>query len=118
MVPQVWETTASNIIMVSATGNDGPLYGTLNDPADTKVVLLVCVALINDYSLIFITWHDYYLGDSFFMGTISFICIEVLVSTTFSVPIVLMPSNLHFNAEALTFCYYDADSCSKILLDD
>lgn len=24
---QVWELTANNIIMVSAIGNDGPLYG-------------------------------------------------------------------------------------------
>ncbi|KAK8521731.1 hypothetical protein V6N12_066318 [Hibiscus sabdariffa] len=69
LLQQVWETTASNIIMVSATGNDGPLYGTLNNPADTKVVLLVSVALINDNSLIFIMWHDYFLGDSFFIAS-------------------------------------------------
>ena len=31
---QVLEVTSSNIIMVSAIGNDGPLYGTLNNPAD------------------------------------------------------------------------------------
>ena len=24
---QVWELTANNVIMVSAIGNDGPLYG-------------------------------------------------------------------------------------------
>ncbi|XP_040941507.1 subtilisin-like protease SBT6.1 isoform X2 [Gossypium hirsutum] len=32
-VEKVWEITANNIIMVSAIGNDGPLYGTLNNPA-------------------------------------------------------------------------------------
>ena len=31
---QVWELTANKVIMVSAIGNDGPLYGTLNNPAD------------------------------------------------------------------------------------
>ena len=31
---QVWEITSNGIIMVSAIGNDGPLYGTLNNPAD------------------------------------------------------------------------------------
>lgn len=36
---QVWEITASNIIMVSAIGNDGPLYGTLNNPADQSDVI-------------------------------------------------------------------------------
>jgi len=33
-VEKVWEMTASGIIVVSAIGNDGPLYGTLNNPAD------------------------------------------------------------------------------------
>ncbi|KAF5953284.1 hypothetical protein HYC85_011228 [Camellia sinensis] len=36
---QVWELTANNIIMVSAIGNDGPLYGTLNNPADQRDVI-------------------------------------------------------------------------------
>lgn len=31
---KVNEITASGIIMISAIGNDGPLYGTLNNPAD------------------------------------------------------------------------------------
>ncbi|MBA0827421.1 hypothetical protein Goarm_012204 [Gossypium armourianum] len=39
MVLQVWEITANNIIMVSAIGNDGPLYGTLNNPADQSDVI-------------------------------------------------------------------------------
>uniref|UniRef100_A0A7N0ZYW1 Uncharacterized protein n=1 Tax=Kalanchoe fedtschenkoi TaxID=63787 RepID=A0A7N0ZYW1_KALFE len=38
-VEKVWELTASNIIMVSAIGNDGPLYGTLNNPADQSDVI-------------------------------------------------------------------------------
>ncbi len=33
-VEKVWELSANNIIMASAIGNDGPLYGTLNNPAD------------------------------------------------------------------------------------
>ena len=32
-VEKIWEITANRIIMVSAIGNDGPLYGTLNNPA-------------------------------------------------------------------------------------
>ncbi|XP_077210082.1 SITE-1 protease [Tasmannia lanceolata] len=38
-VEKVWELTSSNIIMVSAIGNDGPLYGTLNNPADQSDVI-------------------------------------------------------------------------------
>lgn len=38
-VNQIWEITANNIIMVSAIGNDGPLYGTLNNPADQSDVI-------------------------------------------------------------------------------
>ena len=30
----MWELTANGVILVSAIGNDGPLYGTLNNPAD------------------------------------------------------------------------------------
>ena len=33
-VEKVWELSANGIIMVSAIGNDGPTYGTLNNPAD------------------------------------------------------------------------------------
>jgi hypothetical protein len=35
----VWELTANHIVMVSAIGNDGPLYGTLNNPADQMDVI-------------------------------------------------------------------------------
>lgn len=38
-VDKVWELTANNIVMVSAIGNDGPLYGTLNNPADQMDVI-------------------------------------------------------------------------------
>ncbi|GFS41015.1 SITE-1 protease [Actinidia rufa] len=38
-VEKVWELTANSIIMVSAIGNDGPLYGTLNNPADQSDVI-------------------------------------------------------------------------------
>eukprot|EP01137_Pigoraptor_chileana_P029598 Opistho-2@14997 len=38
-VEKVWELTANGIIMVSAIGNDGPLYGTLNNPADQMDVI-------------------------------------------------------------------------------
>jgi hypothetical protein len=37
--PQVLEVTSSGIIMVSAIGNDGPLFGTLNNPADQNDVI-------------------------------------------------------------------------------
>ena len=33
------EMSANNIIIVSAIGNDGPLYGTLNNPADQLDVI-------------------------------------------------------------------------------
>ena len=36
---QVWEITGSGILMVSAIGNDGPLYGTLNNPANQSDVI-------------------------------------------------------------------------------
>ena len=38
-VDKVWELTANNIIMISAIGNDGPLYGTVNNPADQMDVI-------------------------------------------------------------------------------
>ena len=31
--------TANGVIMISAIGNDGPLYGTLNNPADQMDVI-------------------------------------------------------------------------------
>ncbi|KAL3144492.1 hypothetical protein ABBQ32_004231 [Trebouxia sp. C0010 RCD-2024] len=38
-VEKVWEITSNGILMVSAIGNDGPLYGTLNNPADQNDVI-------------------------------------------------------------------------------
>lgn len=38
-VDKVWELTANKVVMVSAIGNDGPLYGTLNNPADQMDVI-------------------------------------------------------------------------------
>ncbi|XP_020286864.1 membrane-bound transcription factor site-1 protease isoform X2 [Pseudomyrmex gracilis] len=38
-VDKVWEVTANGIIMVSAIGNDGPIYGTLNNPSDQMDVI-------------------------------------------------------------------------------
>lgn len=38
-VEKVLEITSSGIMMVSAIGNDGPLYGTLNNPADQNDVI-------------------------------------------------------------------------------
>lgn len=39
MFLQVWEVTSSGILLISAIGNDGPLYGTLNNPADQSDVI-------------------------------------------------------------------------------
>lgn len=36
---QVQEVTSNGILMVSAIGNDGPNYGTLNNPADQMDVI-------------------------------------------------------------------------------
>jgi hypothetical protein len=36
---QVLEVTSNGVLMVSAIGNDGPLYGTLNNPADQNDVI-------------------------------------------------------------------------------
>ncbi len=53
----MWELTANHIVMVSAIGNDGPLYGTLNNPADQMDV--IGVGGINfDVSIYLITLHD------------------------------------------------------------
>eukprot|EP00210_Caulerpa_lentillifera_P002967 g2833.t1 len=38
-VEKVLDVTSSGIIMVSAIGNDGPLFGTLNNPADQNDVI-------------------------------------------------------------------------------
>ncbi|XP_065570402.1 membrane-bound transcription factor site-1 protease-like isoform X2 [Artemia franciscana] len=38
-IDKVWELTANGVILVSAIGNDGPLYGTLNNPADQMDVI-------------------------------------------------------------------------------
>ena len=38
-VNKVWELTSSGVVMVSGIGNDGPLYGTLNNPADQLDVI-------------------------------------------------------------------------------
>lgn len=48
-IEKVWEMTANNIIMVSAIGNDGPLYGTLNNPADQSDVIGVGGIDYNDH---------------------------------------------------------------------
>lgn len=36
---KILELSANNIIVVSAIGNDGPTYGTLNNPADQLDVI-------------------------------------------------------------------------------
>ncbi|EPS61463.1 hypothetical protein M569_13331, partial [Genlisea aurea] len=67
-VEKIWEITANNIIMVSAIGNDGPLYGTLNNPADQSDVIGVGGIDYNDHIASFSsrgmsTWeipHGYY----------------------------------------------------------
>lgn len=41
-VEKVLELSANNIIVISAIGNDGPLYGTLNNPADQLDVIGNC----------------------------------------------------------------------------
>lgn len=38
-VEKVQELTANQVVMVSAIGNDGPLYGTLNNPGDQSDVI-------------------------------------------------------------------------------
>ncbi len=38
-VDKINELTANGVIIVSAIGNDGPLYGTLNNPADLNHVI-------------------------------------------------------------------------------
>ncbi|MFH4973379.1 hypothetical protein AB6A40_000088 [Gnathostoma spinigerum] len=36
---KVWELTANGVILISAIGNDGPMFGTLNNPADQMDVI-------------------------------------------------------------------------------
>lgn len=38
---KLWEVSANGIVVVSAAGNDGPLYGTHNNPADMSSVISV-----------------------------------------------------------------------------
>ncbi|KER21077.1 hypothetical protein T265_10520 [Opisthorchis viverrini] len=38
-VDKVWELSSNGILLVSAIGNDGPVFGTLNNPADQMDVL-------------------------------------------------------------------------------
>lgn len=38
-IDKVHEITAAGIIMISAIGNDGPMYGTLNNPADNLDII-------------------------------------------------------------------------------
>uniref|UniRef100_A0A914W555 Peptidase S8/S53 domain-containing protein n=1 Tax=Plectus sambesii TaxID=2011161 RepID=A0A914W555_9BILA len=38
-IDKVWELTANGIILISAIGNDGPQFGTLNNPADQMDVI-------------------------------------------------------------------------------
>ena len=38
---KILELSANGVIVVSAIGNDGPLYGTLNNPADQSDVVAV-----------------------------------------------------------------------------
>jgi membrane-bound transcription factor site-1 protease len=40
-VDKILELSANGVIVVSAIGNDGPLYGTLNNPADQSDVIAV-----------------------------------------------------------------------------
>lgn len=61
-VDKVQEITASGVIMISAIGNDGPLYGTLNNPADQLDVIGVGGLDYADHIASFssrgmITWH-------------------------------------------------------------
>eukprot|EP00808_Paulinella_micropora_P009042 g61565.t1 len=52
-VDKVQEMSANNIIVVSAIGNDGPLFGTLNNPADMLDVIGVGGIDANDNVAIF-----------------------------------------------------------------
>lgn len=61
-VDKVLEITSHGIIMVSAIGNDGPLYGTLNNPADQLDVIGVGGLDYGDHIASFSsrgmhTWH-------------------------------------------------------------
>ncbi|CAK9294947.1 unnamed protein product [Gordionus sp. m RMFG-2023] len=45
---KVWEMSANNMIMVSSIGNDGPIAGSLNNPADMIDVIGVGAIVFND----------------------------------------------------------------------
>ncbi|KAH8329639.1 hypothetical protein KR074_005924 [Drosophila pseudoananassae] len=47
-VEKVLELSANNVIMISSAGNDGPLYGTLNNPGDQSDVIGVGGIQFND----------------------------------------------------------------------
>ncbi|KAH8373412.1 hypothetical protein KR009_006393 [Drosophila setifemur] len=47
-VEKVLELSANKVIMISAAGNDGPLYGTLNNPGDQSDVIGVGGIQFND----------------------------------------------------------------------
>ncbi|CAF1122635.1 unnamed protein product [Adineta ricciae] len=47
-IDKVWDLTSNSIILVSAIGNDGPLYGTLNNPADQMDVIGVGSITVDD----------------------------------------------------------------------
>ncbi|CAF0822220.1 unnamed protein product [Rotaria sordida] len=47
-IDKVWDLTSNSIILVSAIGNDGPLYGTLNNPGDQMDVIGVGSITIDD----------------------------------------------------------------------
>ncbi|CAF3593680.1 unnamed protein product [Adineta steineri] len=47
-IDKVWDLTSNGIILVSAIGNDGPLYGTLNNPADQMDVIGVGSITVDD----------------------------------------------------------------------
>ena len=48
--------SANGIIVVSAIGNDGPLWGTLNNPADQVQPPSVCLSI---YVFLFIYLYSY-----------------------------------------------------------
>lgn len=50
---KVNELTANNVIMVSAIGNDGPVFGTLNNPADQNNVIGVGGATLHNTVALF-----------------------------------------------------------------
>ena len=39
-VEKIWELSANRVVVVSAIGNDGPLWGTLQNPAQSGALML------------------------------------------------------------------------------